>query len=299
MSASSILMIRPCNFGYNPETAATNFFQKQIALAPDKIQSRALNEFENFVKLLRKHKITVEIFDDSPLPLTPDSIFPNNWFSVHDGLLIIYPMLTPNRRNEKRKDIINFLLNKYSIARTIDFSHYEAENKFLEGTGSLVFDRKNNFAYAGISSRTDKEIAEKVCNLLGYSLVVFSSANEIYHTNVIMSVGDGFSIVCLDACKNNSEKKLLKRSLEKSGEIVEISITQMNSFCGNTLPLRSSEGQKILVMSENAFRAFRKDQLDTLESYAEIIYSSLNTIETAGGGSARCMMAEIGSLAGG
>lgn len=291
-------MIRPCNFGFNPETATTNIFQKNLSLSQIEIQNRALTEFDNFVKLLSGHKISVEIFDDAPTPVTPDSIFPNNWFSTHEDLLILYPMLTSNRRNEKRKDIIEFLKKKYTIKKTIDLSYYESENKFLEGTGSIVFDHKNRIGYATISSRTNKMLAEEVCELLNYKTIIFSAAdfngNEIYHTNVMMSIGDGFAIACLDSIKNSSEKKSVRTSLQKSGlEIVEIIFEQMNSFCGNALELQNSGGEKILVMSENAYKAFHKDQLRTLENYAKIIYSSLDTIETIGGGSARCMMAEI------
>lgn len=292
-------MIRPCNFGYNSETAFTNIFQKNIFLLPGEIQHRALSEFDNLVRMLLNNKITVEIFEDTTVPSTPDSIFPNNWFSTHpDDLLVIYPMLAASRRKEKRKDIIESLQIKYSLSQLVDLSSYEKENIFLEGTGSLVFDHINKVGYANISSRTDKKLSEKVCIMLGYKSCIFSAAdahkNEIYHTNVMMSIGEGFAIACFDSLKKVSERTYVRKSLEESGlEIIEISLEQMNSFCGNALELQNSDGNNILVMSENAFKAFSEKQLKILENYARIIYSPLNTIETAGGGSARCMMAEI------
>ncbi len=292
-------MIRPSNFGYNSETAKTNIFQKQTNLSQKIIQKNALLEFEKFANILRENEITVEIFDDTSQSFTPDSIFPNNWFSAHrNGLLIIYPMLAQNRRIEKRKDIIAFLKSKCCIKKIVDLSSYEKENKFLEGTGSLVFDHKNRNCYANISSRTNENLARKVCQLLGYKAITFRATdtkkNEIYHTNVMMSIGSGYSIICIDSIKNSSEKTRVKNSFKKSGmQIVKISLKQMNSFCGNTLELQNERGENILVMSENAYKAFRKNQIKILEKYAKIIYSGIETIETVGGGSARCMMAEI------
>lgn len=292
-------MIRPCNFGYNSETSFTNVFQKNSFLSHPEIHHRALSEFDHFAGMLHDNKITVEIFEDTLAPATPDSIFPNNWFSSHpDGLLLIYPMLALSRRDEKRKDIIEFLQKKYPHGNLVDLSGYEKENIFLEGTGSLVLDHKNKVGYANISSRTNKKLAEKVCGMSGYKSCIFSASdaheNEIYHTNVMLSIGEGFAIACLDSIKRPAERMYVKKSLEESGlEIIEISFEQMNSFCGNALELQNSDGNNILVMSENAFKAFSEKQLKTLEKYADIIYSPLHTIEIAGGGSARCMMAEI------
>lgn len=265
-----------------------------------KIQEKALAEFEKFKALLEENKIAVNIFDDTPSPGTPDSIFPNNWFSVHEsGIMILYPLLAANRRPERRKDIIDFLKKKCMINKLVDLSDSEKKQAFLEGTGSLVFDHRNKTGYACLSSRTDRGLAEKVCSILKYKPVVFSASdergNEIYHTNVIMSIGRGFAVVCLESIVKNSDRTEIVAGLERSElEIIDISLPQMHSFCGNVLELQNKDGKNFLVMSEKAYRSFQRDQLNSLNRYAEIIFSPLETIESVGGGSARCMMAEIG-----
>ncbi len=296
---TSVLMVRPTNFGYNPETESTNIFQKKISLPNSEIHRKALYEFDNFVSVLRNNKISVKIFNDFPNSVTPDSIFPNNWFSVHKGgIMFIYPMLSGNRREERRKDIIDYLKKASSIEKCIDLSYYEKSGKFLEGTGSLVFDHNSKVAYANISSRTNIEIAKEVCDNIGYKLIPFvafdKTGREIYHTNVILSIGNGFAIVCFESVKALKDKNILQKSLINSNlEIIEISLKQMHSFCSNTLNVVNGEGKDFIIMSETARNSFTKNQLSVIKKYSAIISPLLKTIECAGGGSARCMMAEF------
>ncbi len=292
---SQILMIRPVNFGFNEQTAESNAFQKNSEQA--EMQQKALYEFDAFVKVLRANGVEVKVIDDMPEPHTPDSIFPNNWVSFHeDGSVFLYSMQAENRRLERK--VFGSIKEAFEIKQVFDLSYFEQQNQFLEGTGSLVLDRENKLAYACLSPRTNQKVLAEFCKLSGYKAVTFQATDQaekaIYHTNVLMALGDRFAIICLDSIQNNNEKSTIKEALSKSGkEIVEISFEQMNAFAGNMLQLKNNLGESLLVMSEAAFSALKAAQIKTLEKYCRLIHSPLNTIETNGGGSARCMMAEV------
>lgn len=292
-----ILMIRPVNFVFNSQTAVNNAFQ--IASVEDKVQQMALAEFDEFVAKLRSAKIDVIVVDDTPEPHTPDSIFPNNWISFHgDGTIILYPMFAENRRLERKQGVLDVLQSRFNISSTIDLTDYEKENRFLEGTGSVVLDREKHIAYACISPRTDENLFRKFCKEMNYEPVLFHAVDTnnraIYHTNVMMCVADKYVVICLECIPDEKEQKTVIDSIERSGkEIIEISFDQMNNFAGNMLQVNNTGGIKYLVMSTQAYQALNPKQVTKLESFNEIIHSSLNTIEKNGGGSARCMMAEV------
>ncbi len=292
---SQLLMIRPVNFGFNGQTAESNAFQKNGGQA--EVQQKALYEFDVFVKVLRANGVEVKVIDDTPEPHTPDSIFPNNWISFHEnGSVFLYPMLAENRRLERK--VFRSIKEAFEIGQVFDLSYFEQQNQFLEGTGSMVLDRENKLAYACLSPRTNADVLQEFCRLSGYKTVLFHAADQsgkaIYHTNVLMALGDQFAVICLDSIQNNNEKSTVKEALAKSGkEIVEISLEQMNAFAGNMLQLKNISGENLLVMSETAFLSLKEAQIKKLEKYCRSIYSPLNTIETNGGGSARCMMAEV------
>lgn len=296
-NTNSVLMIRPAAFTYNAETAGNNLFQ--VSGKADNAQEKALKEFDSFVDLLRKNNIDVTVINDTAEPHTPDSIFPNNWISFHENETeILYPMFAENRRAERKqhtKDIINKNFNKKNI---IDLTGFENENLFLEGTGSMVLDRENKIAYACISPRTNKKLLNIFCEKMNYNECSFEATdkngNQVYHTNVMMCVADKFVVICLDSIKDEYErKKVVKMIYLTSKEIIPISFTQMNSFAGNMLQLKNSKDEKILVMSQQAFQSLTEEQIFHLEKYNKILYADLNTIETNGGGSARCMIAEV------
>jgi hypothetical protein len=297
-STSNILMIRPVSFGFNEQTAASNAFQNRDA-DQQAVQDRALVEFDRFVNTLRAAGVNVTVVDDTPEPHTPDSIFPNNWVSFHDdGTVYLYPMQAENRRLERREDIITNLEDKFKIGHVIDLSRSEADHRFLEGTGSMVLDRKHKIAYACLSPRTDKEVLELFCEQTGYQAVSFDAADEhgkaIYHTNVLMCIGSGFAVICVDSIPNPHERIVVLESLKSTQkEVIEISFAQMNLFAGNMLEVKSQTGETLIVMSKNAFNALSAEQKTALEKYGRLIYADINTIETNGGGSARCMMAEV------
>lgn len=297
-STSHILMIRPVNFGFNEETAGSNAFQNRDA---DKIgvNEKAQQEFDRMVATLRSNGVDVTVIDDTPEPYTPDSVFPNNWVSFHaDGGIFLYPMQAENRRLERREDIIARLEDNFAIKHIIDLSRFEAEDKFLEGTGSMVLDRENKIAYACISPRTDREVLDLFCEQTGYNAISFDALDEhnkaIYHTNVLMCIGSSFTVICLDSIPNPHEKIVVTESLKLTRkEVVEISFAQMNHFAGNMLEVKNKQGETLIVMSESAFNALDELQRITLEKYGKLVYANLNTIETNGGGSARCMIAEV------
>ncbi len=297
-STSHLLMIRPVNFGYNEETAESNAFQHKDKNQQE-VQQKALHEFNNFVEVLRRNGIDVTVVDDNPQPYTPDSIFPNNWVSFHaDGNIFLYPMQAENRRLERREDIISRLEDNFKVHHIVDLSRYEEENKFLEGTGSMVLDREHKIAYACLSPRTDKTVLDIFCEQSGYTSVCFDAADEygkaIYHTNVLMCVGSKFAVICLDSIPNPHERVVVIESLNSTQkEIIEISFEQMNQFAGNMLEVKSKHGDTLIVMSENAFRALNHKQKSSLEKYGKLVYADIQTIENNGGGSARCMMAEV------
>ena len=291
-----ILMIRPVNFGFNAETAVNNAFQVNSS---GNVQQKALEEFDGLVSLLAENKLSLTVIADTEIPHTPDSIFPNNWISFHeDGTVFIYPMFAANRRLEKKPHIFENLNENLIITEVKDLSRYETENHFLEGTGSMVLDRENRIAYASLSPRTDKIILEEFCSMAGYTPCSFTSAdnsgNAIYHTNVMMCVADKFAVICLDSIRNENERLMITGNITGSGkEIISISLEQMNAFAGNMLQVKNSKDELLLVMSSLAFGSLNKTQVSKLEKFSRIIHTPLDTIESCGGGSARCMMAEI------
>ncbi len=295
-NTSQLLMIRPVNFGFNAQTAVNNSFQKNIE---GNVQQAALIEFDRLVAVLRDNKVDVTIVEDSADPSTPDSIFPNNWISFHaDGRLALYPMFAKNRRQERKSAVLETINENFIVKDTLDLSAYEQESVYLEGTGSMVLDRENKIAYACLSPRTDEMLLNKFCGIFGYEPVTFRSIDDkgaaIYHTNVMMCVAKTFAVVCLQSISDAGERKKLVDSFVKTKkEMVEISAKQMNSFAGNMLQVVNSDGEVILVMSSQAFQSLSPAQVEILEKHNRIIHSSLNTVESAGGGSARCMMAEV------
>ena len=297
-STNHILMIRPVNFGFNEETAGSNAFQNPDA-EKHGVQELALAEFDGMVSMLREKGIDVTVIEDTPEPYTPDSIFPNNWVSFHaNGDVFLYPMQAENRRLERREDIINQLEDSFKVHRIEDLSRFELEGKYLEGTGSMVLDRKNKIAYACISPRTDREILALFCRLAGYKEVSFSAYDEhgqpIYHTNVLMCVGGDFAVICLDSITDHIEKNEVTTVLKLTyKEIITISQEQMNHFAGNMLEVKNNAGETLIVMSQSAFDVLNSVQKSALGKYGKLVYANINTIETNGGGSARCMMAEV------
>lgn len=296
-TTNHILMIRPVDFKFNEQTAGNNKFQ--ISSNESGVQTQALKEFDGLVALLRKNEVDVTIVDDTLQPETPDSIFPNNWISFHDdGSVFLYPMFSENRRLERRSDIIDLLKEKFEVNHVSDISFYEQQYAFLEGTGSMVLDRTNKIAYACLSVRTDEEVLNNFCMLTGYKPVAFQAVDEtnfpIYHTNVMMCIGDKFAVICLDSIRNKEEKEKVALSLIDSGkEIIEISFEQMNRFAGNMLQISNTKDESLLIMSEQAYLSLNAEQISKLEKYNRIIYAPIYTIEKNGGGSARCMLAEI------
>ena len=296
-STSHILMIRPVRFGFNEQTASSNAFQTRQK--DNNIEDNALIEFNNFATLLRQNGVDVTVIDDTPEPYTPDSIFPNNWISFHgDGNIFLYPMQAENRRLERRDDIVSDLEDRFKVHHIIDLSRYEHEGKYLEGTGSMVLDRANKIAYACISPRTDKEVLDVFCEQAGYTAICFDAVDAygkaIYHTNVLMCVGNRFAVICLDSIANPHERIIVTESLRSTKkEIIDISFEQMNQFAGNMLELQNKKSEPLIVMSQSAFKALTEKQKNTLEEYGKLVYSDINTIEINGGGSARCMIAEV------
>lgn len=295
-NTSRLIMIRPVNFGYNAETAVNNAFQ--VETADPASQQKALEEFDRFVELLRANGITVDVINDTPEPFTPDSIFPNNWISFHEpDKIVLYPMFAENRRAERKESVLSFIREKYRVDETIDLSALEQQYEFLEGTGSMVLDRDARIAYACLSPRTDEEALMDFCGRMDYVPIVFEAVDqrgqEIYHTNVLMCVADRYVVICLDSIPDAGDRTMVSDAITGSGkELVEISPAQLKRFAGNMLQLVNADGEKILVMSDQAYSSLGQKQLEKLRGFNRIIHSSLETIETNGGGSARCMMAE-------
>jgi hypothetical protein len=297
-TTNHLLMIRPVRFGYNAQTAVNNAFQVQDA-NQEAVQQKALQEFDDFVHKLRDAGVDVTVVQDSADPHTPDSIFPNNWVSFHaDGTVMLYPMYAFNRRLERKPAVLEIIAEKFTIAQQVDFSGAETENIFLEGTGSMVLDRENRISYACISPRTDEDLLQKWCNKAGYKGVAFDAVDEkgtaIYHTNVLMAVADRYVVICLDAIPSPAERQMVINNIKKSEkEVIEISFDQMNRFAGNMLQVEDGKGEKILVMSTQAWQSLNNHQQELLASFNRVLHSPLFTIESNGGGSARCMMAEV------
>ncbi|MGD1319071.1 citrulline utilization hydrolase CtlX [Chryseobacterium sp. 2R14A] len=300
-TTDTVLMIEPIAFGYNAETAENNYFQVEQKGAD--IQSKALAEFKIFVEKLKSKGINVISIKDTIDPHTPDSIFPNNWVSFHkDGKVVLYPMFASNRRVERREDIIESIRNQgFEVSEIDDWSLPEIQGHFLEGTGSMIFDHDNKIAYGSVSLRLDENLFREFCSKYGFTPVVFHSFQTvgeerlpIYHTNVMMCVADKFVVICLDCIDDETERNNVIETIKNSGkEIIEISEAQMQQFAGNMLQVQNQKGEKFLVMSQTAYQSLNAEQISNIEKYCEIIYSDLNTIEVNGGGSARCMLAEV------
>lgn len=293
LTTDTILMVRPAAFAFNEETSESNAFQHRL---DTDVEQRAIEEFDSYASMLRSNGITVDVLQDTPEPATPDSVFPNNCFSTHGDTLVLYPMYAPNRRLEREK--LRKALEKYNFSRLVDLTAFESVNKYLEGTGSLVLDRENLIAYACISPRTDAGLVEQWADTMGYTPVMFSASDfggtAIYHTNVMMHIGSGYAVVCLDAVGDAAQRAMLSDTISKSGkEMVIISMEQMNQFAGNMLQLHNDKGEDLLVMSRSALMSLTRLQIEALEKYTRILAPEIPIIETVGGGSARCMIAEI------
>jgi hypothetical protein len=296
---SNLIMIRPIRFCSNKQTAESNAFQNDVKVDENELQIAVQTSFDEFVEQLRLRDINVKVFEDTLEPHTPDSIFPNNWLSLHfSGKAILYPMEAENRRAERRTDILDYLKKDFDLDVILDFTHFEKEGKYLEGTGSLVFDRMHRVAYACLSTRTNQDVLkawQKQMN--GYEVVTFSANDRngvpIYHTNVMMCMGETFCVICLDAITDLDERLKVKKKLEAtSKEVIEITMDQMENFAGNMLLVKNASEKRFLIMSEKAHNSLTKAQIRNLEDKAEIIAVDLGYIETMGGGSARCMIAE-------
>lgn len=300
-TASTVLMIEPVNFAYNSQTAENNFFQIQQKDAD--IQQKALKEFNDFAEKLRSKGVKVITVKDTADPHSPDSIFPNNWVSFHkDGRAVLYPMFALNRRVERREDILETIKEEgFTISEVKDYSPFEEEEKYLEGTGSMIFDHDYKIAYGSVSLRLDEELFRKFCADFDFTPVVFHSYQNvndqrlpIYHTNVMMCVAKEFVVICLDCIDDEMEREKVQEVIKSTNkEVIEISEDQLQNFAGNMLQVQNEEGTLFLVMSETAYRSLTPTQIGKIENYCEIIYADLQTIETNGGGSARCMLAEI------
>ncbi len=297
-------MIRPVAFRMNEQTAVNNYYQKVLdGLSPETVNEKAQQEFDAFVAKLRKAGVNVIVVDDTLEPNTPDSIFPNNWISFHEnGDVVLYPMFAENRRAERREDILDILEDEgFEINEIMDYTLAEEDNVFLEGTGSLLLDRENGKAYCALSPRADEELMIEFCEDFEFTPVIFEAFQTvngerklIYHTNVMMCLGDTFAVICADCIDDKKERKMVLDSLRGDDkEVILITEEQVNNFAGNMLEVKGKNDERFLVMSESAYKSLTKKQIAQLEAHVEIIHSSLDTIEACGGGSARCMMAEI------
>ena len=300
---NDIMMIRPVAFHMNEQTAVNNYYQrKEKGVSADDVQKEALEQFDTFVKVLRNEGVNVTVFDDTISPATPDSIFPNNWISFHqDGTIRLYPMYAENRRLERRDDILDELKQSFNVNDVVSFTDWETKGYYLEGTGSLLLDRQNKIAYAAISERTMPEVLEDFCQEAGFDPVAFhalQTVNDerlpIYHTNVMMCLGETFAVVCLNSIDDENERSNLVQSLERTDkEVIDITEQQKEHFAGNMLQVLGSNDQRLVVMSSAAFHSLNDDQKDRLSNHGKLVHSDIHTIEKLGGGSARCMMAEI------
>ena len=294
-------MVRPARFGFNNETASSNAFQQapKRGEAAQKIQTLALKEFDNFVQSLKEKGIQVLVMPDSVDPPKPDAIFPNNWFcSLPSGELVIFPMQAPNRREEKSDEILQRICKAFQVKDVEDWSEYEAENFFLEGTGSMIFDHEHKTVYACLSARTHKALFERFARAHGYRPIHFEALDEkgqpIYHTNVMMHIGQTYAVICLEAIKNKAERIRIAQELQSSDhEIIEISLSQVHQFAGNMLQVAGRQAEPFTIMSQTAFDSLTADQKQVLAIHSTLLPVAIPTIENIGGGSARCMIAEI------
>ncbi|MGB3143848.1 MAG: arginine deiminase-related protein [Maribacter sp.] len=301
--SNTILMIRPVAFRMNEQTAVNNYFMEDLDLKNQSINEKAQTEFDDFVTVLRDKGVHVIVMEDTKEPDTPDSIFPNNWISFHAGGTVgIYPMFAENRRLERREDVFTVLeQDGFKIESVVDYTSAEEEGVFLEGTGSILMDRVNNKAYCALSQRADEELFIEFCEDFDCFPVVFTANQSvdgkrmpIYHTNVMMALAENFAIICSDTIDDKKERKIVLDHLRNDGrEIIKISEKQMHHFAGNMLQVIGAEDKRYMVMSSAAYHSLEASQINRIENHCEILHSSLETIETCGGGSARCMMAEV------
>ncbi len=303
-TTNSILMIRPVAFRMNEQTAVNNYYQKVLdGLSPETVNAKAQAEFDAFVTKLRAVGVDVTVVEDTLNPDTPDSIFPNNWISFHgNGDVALYPMFAENRRPERREDILDVLEDKgFIINEIMDYTSAEEDGYYLEGTGSLLLDRENDKAYCALSPRADEELMIEFCEDFEFTPVIFEAFQTvngerklIYHTNVMMCLGETYAVICADCIDDKKERKMVLDSLKgDEKEVVLITEDQVNNFAGNMLEVKGSNERRYLVMSDSAYKSLTKKQIAQLEEHVTILHSSLDTIEACGGGSARCMMAEI------
>ncbi len=292
-------MVRPTSFGYNDETAANNFFQHNPNTDRSVLQEKALAEFDDMVSLLQEQEVDVLVLQDSKEPPKPDAVFPNNWISTSpDGKIFIYPMFAPNRRTEKRDDWLEQIARDFVVTDVQDWSEFEAEGRFLEGTGSMVIDHEHEMIYAAISERTNLSVLEKFASTNGFQAIVFLATDKeghpIYHTNVVMALGEKFAVLCEEAIEEEWELIAVKQLLESTGHaIIPITRKQLYAFAGNMLELKNKKGESLIVLSETAMKALRNDQIQLLQGFGKLIPVAVPTIEQVEGGSVRCMMAEI------
>lgn len=298
--ASSILMVRPACFGYNAETSVNNAFQKKHGRpATGRIAQQAAREFDGMVRLLANKNIDVTVMQDSKEPPKPDAVFPNNWFcTLPDGTLAVFPMFAANRRSEKRDDILHAVCDTFDVKDVEDWSEYEADNFFLEGTGSMIFDHENKMVYACISERTHRHLFEKFAAKHGYTPVAFVAKDAngvpVYHTNVMMHIGDTYAVVCLDSIVNKTERIFIAETLgQTEHEVIPVSQEQVKHFAGNMIQAENKYGEKYTVLSRSAFDCLTAAQKNILSVHTNLLPVDIDTIETVGGGSARCMIAEI------
>lgn len=295
-----ILMVRPANFGFNEQTAESNAFQtNDNSISQKEISQRAMSEFDAMVALLRGKGVNVIVSEDSAEPVKHDAIFPNNWVTFHDdGSVILYPMYAPMRRLERQEHILEQIIGHFKMEKIYHLEKSEAENLFLEGTGSMILDRPNKIVYACLSPRTDNAVLDRFCHVTKFKKMLFTSVDkkgqQIYHTNVMMALGDTFCVIGLDTVLDVMERAYIVGSLETTGkEIIDLSISQIDSFAGNMLQIKNAEGKTFLAMSEQAYKSLTKSQITQIEKHTEILPIPIYTIEKYGGGSVRCMMAEI------
>ena len=294
----SILLVRPASFGYNPETASSNAFQRHPK-DNKKVQQEALVEFDEVINVLSKKNIANIMVEDTSSPETTDAIFPNNWITTHqDGKVVLYPMMAPSRRKERRTDIVDLLKERFQVSEVIDLSDSENQNEFLEGTGSIIFDHPHRVAYACRSDRTNKIQLEKLCQLLNYRPLLFDAVDEndqpIYHTNVMMWIGASVAGICLDSIKSEEQQEAILSQLSSSNhKVIALSYTQMNQFAGNMFEVENATGKRFLLMSQTARDSLLSGQLAEIEKHAEPLPIDIHTIEESGGGSIRCMVAGI------
>ena len=296
---STILMVRPAAFGFNEETAANNYFQSSPDISKEELQQRALTEFDIMVQTLRSHDINVFVIEDTKEPAKPDAIFPNNWLSTSPtGIVTVFPMYAPNRRIEKREEILEQIASSFIIKDLQDWTGYEAEGRFLEGTGSMIIDYENKMIYACVSERTSLLVLEKYAATNNFQAIVFLATDKngmpVYHTNVMMTLGEDFCVLCEEAIEEEWELIAVRQLLESTNHsIIAITRDQMHSFAGNMLEVKNNKGENILILSQTAFNSLRKEQKQMLEAFSTLLPIAVPTIEEVEGGSVRCMMAEV------